>query len=143
MPPESLSTFVSRRSVRFARASARSIASWRSARGTRYRWVNTVRFCCTVSVVSRLSCCGTTPIRARADLDSSGSLKPSTVIVPRSGIACAVSIFIVVLLPAPFGPSRPTHEPSGTSRSMPSTARTAPNALATSRSCIERVVMYG
>ena len=52
--------------------------------------------------------------------------RPSTSSSPSSAIAWAVSIFIVVLLPAPLGPSRPTHVPSGTSRSSPSTATTGP-----------------
>ena len=50
MPPESLSTRVSRRSTRFATSSARSIAAWRSWRCIRYRWAKTSRFCSTVSV---------------------------------------------------------------------------------------------
>jgi hypothetical protein len=37
-----------------------------------------------------------------------------------------VSIRIVVVLPAPFGPSKPTQVPYGTSRSSPSTAVIAP-----------------
>ena len=51
---------------------------------------------------------------------------PSTSSSPSSAIACAVSIRIVVDLPAPLGPSRPTHVPSGTSRSRPSTAVIGP-----------------
>src|SRR5215210_2143065 len=48
----------------------------------------------------------------------------------------AVSAFIVVDLPAPFGPSRPTHLPIGTSRSRPSTAVIGPNRLTSPRSRI-------
>lgn len=54
--------------------------------------------------------------------------------VPASAMHWAVSIFTVVLLPAPFGPRRPTHVPSGTSRSSPVTACTSPNDLRTPRS---------
>jgi hypothetical protein len=36
---------------------------------------------------------------------------------------------IVVVLPAPFGPSRANTPPPGTDRSSPSTALTAPNAF--------------
>jgi hypothetical protein len=95
----------------------RSIAARRSPRGTRYRCAKTSRFCSTVSVMSRLSSWGTTPHSARADLRVARQVKPSTSISPSSAIACAVSSRIVVDLPAPFGPSRPTHVPSGTSRS--------------------------
>src|SRR4051812_47349240 len=133
MPPDSLSTFVSRRSPRFAIATARSIAARRSPRGTRYRCAKTSRFCSTVSVMSRLSSCGTTPHSARATFDCRGSVNPRTSISPSSAIACAVSIRIVVLLPAPLGPSRPTHVPTGTSRSRPSTAVIGPKRLTTPR----------
>ena len=67
-----------------------------------------------------------------------GTSNPSTWISPASAIACAVSIFIVVDLPAPFGPSSPTHVPSGTSRSRPSTAVISPKRLTTPRRRIAR-----
>jgi hypothetical protein len=38
-------------------------------------------------------------------------------------------IRIVVVLPAPFGPSRPKIVPTGTSRSMPASACTSPNSF--------------
>ncbi len=117
-------------------SSARSIAALRSPPGTRYRCANTSRFCSTVSDTSRLSSCGTTPISARACLESSGSVKPSTSSSPSSAITCAVRAFIVVDLPAPLGPSRPTHIPNGTSRSRPSTAVIGPNRLTNPRSLI-------
>src|SRR3954469_18421868 len=48
-------------------------------------------------------------------------------------MACAVSIRMVVDLPAPFGPSSPTQVPAGTSRSRPSTAVMRPKRLTTPR----------
>src|SRR2546423_672695 len=48
----------------------------------------------------------------------------------------AVRAFIVVDLPAPLGPSRPTHVPNWTSRSRPSTAASDPNRLTNPRSLI-------
>src|SRR5215218_4850435 len=138
IPPESLSTGVSARSTRFAICSARSTAPRRSGRGTRYSRANTARFWRAVSSTSRLSSCGTTPHSARARLESAGTSNPSTWSSPASGIACAVSIFIVVDLPAPFGPSRPTHVPSGTSRSSPSTAVMSPKRFVTPRRRIAR-----
>src|SRR5436305_7086778 len=51
-------------------------------------------------------------------------------------MTCAVSDFIVVDLPAPLGPSRPTQRPLGTSRSSPSTAVSAPKRLTTPRRVI-------
>src|ERR1044072_9493635 len=53
----------------------------------------------------------------------------------------AVSIFIVVDLPAPLGPSSPTQVPSGTSRSKPSTARMSPKRFTTDRRRIARFPM--
>src|SRR4029079_12508821 len=82
---------------------------------------------------SRLSSWGTTPHSARACFDSPGSRKPSTSSSPSSAMACAVSIFMVVDLPAPLGPRRPTHVPAGTSRSSPSTAVIGPKRLVTPR----------
>src|SRR2546422_10532919 len=60
-------------------------------------------------------------------------------------MTCAVSAFIVVDLPAPLGPSSPTHVPNGTSRSRPSTAVTDPKRLTIPRSLIAdsiRVLLY-
>src|SRR3954464_10810216 len=84
--------------------------------------------------MSRLSCWGVTPMRARASLDSRGSSYPSTRISPSSATACAVSMRMVVDFPAPLGPSRPKQIPSGTSRSRPSTATMSPKDLRTPRS---------
>ena len=48
----------------------------------------------------------------------------------------------VVVLPAPFGPTRPNMLPRGTSRSTPATATTAPKRLASPRSCTARDCSY-
>src|SRR3954463_4302258 len=58
-------------------------------------------------------------------------------------MTCAVSAFIVVDLPAPFGPSRPTQLPYGTSRSRPSTAVSSPKRLTTPRRLIARSATRG
>src|SRR3954454_9769132 len=81
--------------------------------------------------MSRLSSWGTTPHRARASLLRAGTGRPRISISPSSGIACAVSRRMVVDLPAPLGPSRPTQVPSGTSRSRWSTAVSSPKRLTT------------
>ena len=46
---------------------------------------------------------------------------------PLSGRSSPVIIDSNVVLPAPFGPTRPASEPAATSRSMPATASFAPN----------------
>ena len=51
---------------------------------------------------------------------------PATSARPQSGCSRVVSTRTAVVLPAPFGPSRPRTVPSGTSRSSPSSARTSP-----------------
>ena len=48
---------------------------------------------------------------------------------PPSGRVRPSSIRISVVLPEPLGPSMPSTEPTGTSRSIPSTATVAPNTL--------------
>src|SRR3954468_18410354 len=80
-------------------------------------------------------------MRARACFESCGRPKPSTSSSPSSQITCAVSAFMVVDLPAPFGPSRPTHWPNGTSRSSPSTAVIDPNRFTIPRSLMAGSVL--
>src|ERR1039457_6298515 len=53
--------------------------------------------------------------------------KPATLAVPEVGSSNVVSILIVVLLPAPLGPSRPKISPEGTSKLIASTATKSPN----------------
>ena len=54
---------------------------------------------------------------------------PSTVARPASGRRMVVRIRTAVVLPAPFGPSRPSTVAGGTSKSTPSRATTAPKLL--------------
>ena len=51
---------------------------------------------------------------------------PSTSTSPASGGSRPSRISIVVVLPAPFGPSRPKHSPRSTASERPSTATTSP-----------------
>ena len=51
---------------------------------------------------------------------------PFHVIVPRSGTSTLRIIRIVVVLPAPFGPSKPNVAPAGMAKVTPRTAATAP-----------------
>ena len=54
---------------------------------------------------------------------------PSTLAVPLSGGKKQLSIFIVVDLPAPFGPRKPSTSPLATANETPSTATIGPKAL--------------
>jgi hypothetical protein len=50
---------------------------------------------------------------------------PATLTSPALGCRSPESIFSVVVLPAPFGPRKPTRSPGSTWKSMPSTALTS------------------
>src|SRR5919106_5119396 len=63
-------------------------------------------------------------------------LRPSTRTLPVVGGCSPSRISTVVVFPAPFGPSRPTHCPGGTSRSIPSTATTSSNRFTSPRTSI-------
>src|SRR5580704_8651684 len=54
---------------------------------------------------------------------------PQTIAVPASGARNPVAIFIVVDLPAPFGPRKPSTSPRETVNETSSTATKAPNCL--------------
>ena len=58
-------------------------------------------------------------------LASADTSKPRTRAVPEVGSSSVVSILIVVVLPAPFGPSRPNSSPSSTAKLIPRTASTS------------------
>jgi hypothetical protein len=70
---------------------------------------------------------------------ASGSLMmswPATRPVPLVGTLNVVSIRVVVVLPAPFGPSRPSTVPCGTTKLTPSTATLSSNFLTRSMASI-------
>ena len=54
-------------------------------------------------------------------------LMPNTVALPSAGLSSVVSMRIVVVLPAPFGPSSPKVSPGSMRRLTRSTARCWPN----------------
>src|SRR5215203_7004459 len=64
-------------------------------------------------------------IRRRTPTGSAIRSHPATVAVPAVGSSRVVSMRSVVVLPAPFGPRKPTISPASTSRSTPTTARTS------------------
>jgi len=64
-------------------------------------------------------------MRFRIAFASRTMSRPSTVAVPEVGISSVVRILIVVVLPAPLGPSRPKSSPSGTASDRPSSATTS------------------
>ena len=70
----------------------------------------------TVSNASVESSCGTRPIRSRAARAFLRMSWPFTVIVPLVGLTMPQTMLISVVLPAPFGPSRPKISPRRISR---------------------------
>ena len=61
----------------------------------------------------------------RTQRASSTTSRPRTRACPDVGISSVISILIVVVLPAPFGPSRPNSSPSSISKLTPRTASTS------------------
>src|SRR5436853_5911210 len=75
-------------------------------------------------------------------LTSSGfsrTSKPATVAVPEVGNRNPVSMRIVVVFPAPFGPRKPTISPFATSKEMWSTARLRAYLFVSSLTLIIRI----
>src|SRR5919197_3642933 len=64
-------------------------------------------------------------IRERKASRRSHGTKPRTRASPLVGWSSPESIFSVVVLPAPFGPRKPTTSPGSISNAIPSTARTS------------------
>src|SRR5688572_2221336 len=66
---------------------------------------------------------------------------PATRPVPLVGTLRVVSIRTRVVLPAPLGPSRPSTDPSGTTKLTPSTARVSPKCLTRSMASTAAVLV--
>src|SRR5688572_23176332 len=90
----------------------------------------------TVSSKSSVSCCGTTPSRARICGPFAAGSWPRIRSVPSLTGETQPIIRIVELFPAPFGPRKPNASPCLTSRSMPSTATRSPKRLTSPRAWI-------
>src|ERR1700726_3498654 len=100
------------------------------------------RFSYAVSSSSRLGSWNTMPKRLRTSLRSTAGSRPSISTWPRVGVSRVVSILIVVVLPAPFGPRKAKISPLSTSKEMPSTAVSRPNVLVRSRARITGASMH-
>ena len=69
------------------------------------------------------------PIRCLRSASPLVGSYPSTDVVPLVGVRYPSSTSVVVVLPAPLGPSSAKTSPWSTCRSMPATASTSPNDL--------------
>ena len=76
---------------------------------------------------SRVSC-SEMPIDSRSSCALSFQFWPRIVTCPEVGASKPSRISIVVVFPAPFGPSRPKHSPASISRFNPRTASTLPSS---------------
>src|ERR1051325_809081 len=82
-----------------------------------------------VSSPSRLGSWNTTPNRLRTSVGCVVGSRPSSSSEPLVGRSRVVSILMVVVLPAPFGPRNAKISPARTSNDASLTAVTAPNDL--------------
>src|SRR5499427_3695693 len=77
--------------------------------------------------------CSITPTRGRSARAPAAGSRPRTATVPASGRRYPSQISMVVVLPAPFGPSTAVTAPRPASRLSPSTAAVCPYRLTRSR----------
>ncbi len=87
------------------------------------------RFSSAVSRSSRAANWPVTPIAARTRSGAAATSCPATSARPPSAGTSVERMLTVVVLPAPFGPSRAKTEPAGMRRSMPSRTVLSPYAL--------------
>src|SRR6476659_10577857 len=76
----------------------------------------------TVSALSSVSSCGTTPRRERIFTPSRAGSRPKTLSVPSVTGETHPIMRMVEVFPAPFGPRKPNASPRWRSKSIPSTA---------------------
>ena len=84
------------------------------------------RFWRPVSSWSNVASWAATPMWRRTSAGCRSTSMPATVADPESGRASVVSTRTAVVLPAPFGPSRPRIVPAGTAMSTPASAWVSP-----------------
>jgi hypothetical protein len=130
MPPEYPLRIRSAANVSSNRSNSSVARSREALRPMRLSSPINARFCRPVKAPSRVASWAATPIRRRTSFAWVAMSKPATMPRPRSGVARVVRIRTAVVLPAPFGPSRPRIDPEGTAKSTPANACVSPYALA-------------
>src|SRR5690606_7919408 len=96
---------------------------------------NTAGFCRPVSPSSPAAYRPASPIRARTSRGRRATSRPATVARPASSRSRVDRMRTAVVLPAPFGPSRPCTVPVRTARPKPSRARWPPERFSRARAC--------
>ena len=133
MPPEYFAMALSPASSRPNRP-RRSSAVVRACFDDRpRRRPNSQRFSRPVRFSSTEAYCPVTPSSWRMTWGCWRTSTPNSSALPPSIGSRVASIWSIVVLPAPFGPSTPKTSPRYTSRSMPSTARRSPKVLTSPR----------
>src|SRR4249919_1459884 len=90
----------------------------------------------TVSSMSSVSSCGTTPRRPRIFTPSRVGSSPNTLSVPSETGETHPIMRMVDVFPAPFGPRKPNASPRWRSKSIPSTATKSPKRFTRPRAWI-------
>ena len=123
MPPEYVATLRLAASVSWKRASRSSAIC-----PAPFRWRNratSTRFSRPVRISSTAANCPVRLIDSRTSAACVPTPKPSTVTIPASGFSSVDKIFTIVVLPAPFEPSRAKMLPRATSKSTPRSTRSS------------------
>jgi hypothetical protein len=134
-PPESASTLAPAFSAKPSRSISPCARGSATAFGTPKYEAWKSRFSSTFSARSGFGRCGTTPMRRRTSTGCAETSTPSTRACPPVGRTRVVRMPMVVVFPAPFGPSIPKNSPRPTRRSSPSSASTPGNAATLARRC--------
>ena len=92
-------------------------------------WPIMTRFCMPVRSSSTDANWPVSPICCRTCCGCVATSKPATRAVPESARSRVARMRTAVVLPAPFGPSTPSTEPSRAARSMPASAWVSPKRL--------------
>jgi len=131
IPPEYVRAGRSAASTRSKRSSNSPARRRASARDRPNRRPNISRFSRPVRISSTAANCPVRPSSSRTAEGSRTTSRPRTSARPASGTSSVARTRTRVVLPAPFGPSRPNTAPSGTARSTPASATVAPKRLVT------------
>ena len=135
MPPEYV---LSTRFPAWAMPKASSNSSARRAATFRLRWQSrpTMKmFSRPVRFSSTVAYCPANPMILRTTSGSLTTSWPRIAAWPESGSRMVERMRTAVVLPAPFGPSRPSTVPGSISSETPSSARTLPRGNTFTRSC--------
>jgi hypothetical protein len=134
-PPESADTRTRSRS-----SSPTSSSSSPARRGRGYQRACMRRTSPTVSMPGSDVSCSTTPMRARNARSARAGSNPRTRTVPDVAWRWPSRISVVVVLPAPFGPSRQKTSPGATVNETPRTASWSPYDRRRSRTSMAGVM---